>query len=653
MSARDLIMSAAGQSTTYKPLHSADSWKRITKTPITSLATYSAAYSSTLNLYVMVGHNRTILTSSNGIDWSLITLGFAGVSALYGVCWAGDRFVIAGYGGYIITSTDGVNWTLAASGITATTTYCYSVIWSEQLGVLVAVGDPGVIKTSVDSVNWTSRTSGTTATLTNGLYANSQFVVIGNNVILTSPDGITWTTRTLPVATTLWAICYIPSLSLYVVGGSSGRIFTSPDGVTWTLSVTLGDNINSIAWSGSRLVVVTNTGNIYYSTTNPQASSLTLSLTSYGSPYTLSLNSVTFINGYFYAAGGANTIGGLILRSTTGEVWEEIVPPINLWRVATKSDYAVSIASDQRRSLFLDKNLDGTLDEVSETLINSRGFKQVAIRKSIAIGGNIISCNGTPNIGITIDVIGSLTAQKTVGPTPVNSIAFSPELGICVAVGGSGQIRTSTEPLNSSSAWTSVSSGTTITLLDVIWTGTAFIAVGANVILRSYDGVTWNTLNNGLGGQRVMSNGSTIITYGTNFPAINMSVLRVSIDNGTTWGVVEGGWAAVEVIYVQELALYIAIGKSNLIKTSPDAVTWTTLPVPVAGALHSIAWSGERLVIGGFNTLVTSTNGINWQNKMVGAPFGTISRVFWTGYRFLLLCTQVAVPGGNAVFINQ
>lgn len=656
MSSHDLIMAAAGQVSTYEPLHSVDSWKRITKVPVTGswILSYTSAYSPALNLYVMVGHNRTILTSSNGTDWSLTTLSFGEVTALYGVCWAGDRFVIAGYGGYIITSIDGVNWTLAASGITATTTYCYSVVWSEQLSMLVAVGDPGVIKTSVDSVNWTSRTSGTTATLTNGIYANSQFVVIGNNVVLTSPDGITWTTRTLPVATSLWAICYIPEQSLYVIGGSNGRIFTSSDGITWTLAVTVGtDVIYSIAWSGSRLVVVNSRGDIYFSMLNPPPGSLGLSASSYGSPYALSINSVSFINGYFYAAGGANTIGGFILRSTTGEIWEEIVSPINLWRVATKSNFAVSIASDQRRSLFLDKNLDGTLDEISESLTNTRGYKQAGIRKSIAIGDNIISCNGTTNIGVTIDGAGIFTMSRTPSTAAINSIAFSPELGICVAVGQAGQIRTSTDPVYQTSAWTPRTSGTTVPLLDVIWTGTAFIAVGSAVILRSYDGITWSVLNASKGGQRVMCNGSTIMVYGTNIPSYTQSTLRVSIDNGTTWGVVEGGWAGVEVIYVQELALYIAIGQSNLIKTSPDGITWTSR-YSTPSQLHSIAWSGERLVIGGGSALlVTSTNGINWETKIVNAPLGAISRVFWTGYRFLLLGSQVAVPGGNAVFINQ
>ena len=105
--------------------------------------------------------------------------------------------------------------------------------------LFVSVGNSGTILTSSDGTTWTSKTSGTNEHLYGVTYANSTFVVVGDNdtgtgtgTILTSPDGTTWTSRTSGTSNELYKVIY--GNSTFVIVGGSGTILTSSDGITWT-----------------------------------------------------------------------------------------------------------------------------------------------------------------------------------------------------------------------------------------------------------------------------------------------------------------------------------------------------------------------------------------------------------------------------------
>ena len=81
--------------------------------------------------------------------------------------------------------------------------------------LFVSVGNSGTILTSKDGTTWTSKTSGTDEHLYGVTYANSTFVVVGDNdtgtgtgTILTSPDGTTWTSRTSGTSKVLRGVTY-------------------------------------------------------------------------------------------------------------------------------------------------------------------------------------------------------------------------------------------------------------------------------------------------------------------------------------------------------------------------------------------------------------------------------------------------------------
>ena len=103
-------------------------------------------------------------------------------------------FVAVGDNGTIITSSDGTTWTSRTSG---TTEKLRGGAYGKS--TLVVVGRSGTILTSSDGTTWTSRTSGTSNFLGNVTYKNSTFMAIGKSgTILTSSDG-TLPTKTVPL----------------------------------------------------------------------------------------------------------------------------------------------------------------------------------------------------------------------------------------------------------------------------------------------------------------------------------------------------------------------------------------------------------------------------------------------------------------------
>jgi hypothetical protein len=112
------------------------------------------------SLLVAVGYAGTILTSTDGAQWTERTSGTE--LPIEAAIWTGSQFVAVGgtytQTGLVLTSPDGINWTVHETDISNS---FYDVTWSGER--LVAVGEDGLTASSSDGVNWTQHThSGTT-----------------------------------------------------------------------------------------------------------------------------------------------------------------------------------------------------------------------------------------------------------------------------------------------------------------------------------------------------------------------------------------------------------------------------------------------------------------------------------------------------------
>ena len=148
----------------------------------TTNALYAATYGN--NLFVVVGAGGVVLTSTDGATWQAVPSGTA--NDLRGVTYAAlttttsdvtvvtNLYLAVGAAGTVLTSSDGLTWTVHAP-ISARD--LSAVVYSGQF---VAVGKAGGIYTSVDGVTWSARTSGTDKDLTAVARTLSGYTAVGD-----------------------------------------------------------------------------------------------------------------------------------------------------------------------------------------------------------------------------------------------------------------------------------------------------------------------------------------------------------------------------------------------------------------------------------------------------------------------------------------
>jgi hypothetical protein len=239
---------------------------------------------------------------------------------LQGVVFANGRFVAVGAGGTIITSTDGVNWSNRVSGIG---TLLRAVTFGD--GVFVAVGEGGRILTSADAVTWNVRSSGPIDTLHDLAEGDGRLLAVGEaGAVFGSTNGTDWAGTYMPTAIALSRVCFGRGIFV-ALSSSEGVICTSADGANWK-NVSFGSqtNLNGIVCGSNRFVVVgqsydSQSGSYFgvgLSSTNGETWIPADVGTNWG------LNAVAYGNDVFVAVGEqSGSEGRLILSSMDAVSW--------------------------------------------------------------------------------------------------------------------------------------------------------------------------------------------------------------------------------------------------------------------------------------------------------------------------------------------
>lgn len=248
-------------------------------------------------MFIGVGENGTIVSSTNGAAWTQRGLPFN--ATLRSICWTGNQYVVVGSNNAIMTSPDGNNW--IKRSVIETDTHLYGVASSGNHIVAVGLNNmdnsPQIIY-STDGINWTR--TGTTipgAELSAITWSGSKYVAVGVRYgapfIMSSPNGLDWeityTTTAGPqghLVDIVWSGSRFVATGAYVTAVSTdgvfwninpnsgfytpgvtwtgnkfvavalNQIYTSPDGVTWTKSADVPYSLKSIAWSGTQYIAV-------------------------------------------------------------------------------------------------------------------------------------------------------------------------------------------------------------------------------------------------------------------------------------------------------------------------------------------------------------------------------------------------------------
>ena len=208
-----------------------------------------------------------------------------------------------------------------------------------------------------------------------------------------------------------------------------------------------------------------------------------------------------------------------------------------------------------------------------------------------------------------------------------------------VAVGWNGTVLTSPDGIS----WSMHDSGTNNHLHDVTYGPNQYIAVGQDgTILTSLDGISWEKQDSAtsawLSGSIYASGKFVVIgDYGT---------ILTSTD-GTNWSKQNSGtyrWL-VGIAYASDRNLFVVVGLSGTILTSTDGEHWTARNSNTTYNLEGVAYGDGRFVAVGANgTILTSSDGISWSPQ----DSGTDSDLFDPTYGN----DQFVVVGDNGTILS-
>lgn len=217
--------------------NNAINWQKIQGTGNYPSVIYGVAYSTKEKLFVAIGRTTSNpLISKDGKSWEEVTAINPYFGTMYGITYSKKLNLFITVGEHILASSDGINWTEVRDYDDKA---FRAVVYSEKLGIFVAVGTNKSLVTSTDGVTWTVRDSGITggASFYSVAYNSklNRFVAVGTKAI-TSTDGINWTEVYLSTGL-LQTVCSNDSLGCFVAGDSMGVIEYSADGINWTVVV--------------------------------------------------------------------------------------------------------------------------------------------------------------------------------------------------------------------------------------------------------------------------------------------------------------------------------------------------------------------------------------------------------------------------------
>lgn len=237
-------------------------------------------------------------------------------------------------------------------------------------------------------------------------------------------------------------------------------------------------------------------------------------------------------------------------------------------------------------------------------------------------GGDAIVWTGTTYIGL-VQNHGTHHSKSMTSPdglvwtvssdiaADLSSVAWSPSLGLAVAVGLSGALYSSPDGLT----WTLRTSGTGNSLNSVTWSADLglFVAVGASgTIITSANGTSWTTRTG------ASSQNQNAVVWASDIGLFISVGARINIQtspDGITWTLQTSGTvgSATYSGITWSGTLAVVVGTSGAISTSLDAVTWTGRSSGTANNLACVSWIGTRFAAGGdTGTLLYSLDGITW-----------------------------------------
>jgi hypothetical protein len=221
--------------------------------PLNRLWVLSSPMTAIWALALAVGCGQPATASAQALTWTWQNP-YPTRSALLGVTYGKGVFVAVGVNGVILTSSDGYDWTLQSSGTTAP---LHAICFGQN--TFVAVGESGTVLTSLDAVAWKRQAAGTTAWLYDVAFGGERFVAVGaQGTMLTSPNGTNWQVRPAITTNNLYGVAAGTDRYnkwQFAAVGAVGTILRSTDGLNWSRANYGYENeLRSVAYDGEWFV---------------------------------------------------------------------------------------------------------------------------------------------------------------------------------------------------------------------------------------------------------------------------------------------------------------------------------------------------------------------------------------------------------------
>ena len=267
---------------------------------------------------------------------------------------------------------------------------------------------------------------------------------------------------------------------------------------------------------------------------------------------------------------------------------------------------------------------------------------EVYVSDSLGLSSNTLS--GSFDVNPTMQWTGQTLPVPPGSNVMLKRVVWSGPASLFVVVGD--DIFTSTDAVT----WTERPSNLAGTLMDVIWTGSQFIAVGGDghggAVLTSPNGFVWtlqqvpstivSPILHGVAASstRIIAVGSQSLTQGP-LPAKG---LMLSSTDGLAWTEVQMPVSATLEKIVWSGNQFVAVGSLDppdgtpVALTSPDGITWISHDTGFNNPAD-ITWDGSQFVVVGGGGVATSVDGITWQHGGVGVV--SAFALAWNGQSFL------------------
>ena len=277
------------------------------------------------------------------------------------------------------------------------------------------------------------------------------------------------------------------------------------------------------------------------------------------------------------------------------------------------------------------------------------------------------SVEGTPilsNQNTTGKIFGRLLVENwSIIEPPVflnfTCIAWSPELRLFVAAAVSSLVITSPDGIT----WSSINTGIGGITEDIVWSPEVgrFVTVasfdgGSQWIRYSSDGINWS-------GVSLSTNAFQGVTWspelGIYCAVANSGTNRAitSID-GIVWNnrsLSSNDWRSVA--WSPKLGIFCVVGYDNVVSTSPDGIIWTNTAITPVGEYNSVTWSPELEIFcavgnsSSTDVIITSSDGTTWTASQT--PFATNdwNSVTWSP-ELEMFCAVGTVVGSDKIITS-